>query len=776
MTNTKGKSTGSSERLSVLTDGEKEAIYGRPDFDEEQQLKYLALTETELSIVNSRPNIQARVYCLLQIGYFKAKHSFFQFEWDDIADDYNFVLNRYFPHEKSLFNHGTITKHELYTQREQIIQLFGYSPWSANYLPSLRQQTKLIVRRDITPGFVATELFVYLNEQKIIRPGYTTLQELISTALTFERKRLGKRLDEVLDASHVLLLNQLLNRDDTLSQLAVLRQDASNFGWRQMALEREKRSTLAPLYQVAKDLLPKLKVSHQNLLYYADLVNFYTIHDLRHLKAEQTRLYLICYAWVRYKQFTDNLVEAMLYHMKKLGDESRTAAKQLVIDEKVKRHQETPQVGQLLSLYLDDGVADLAPFGEVRQQAYKIMPKDLLQSTVHRMNVKPLSKLALRWQAIDTLAGRIRRHLRPLFVVLEFGCTVAHSPWFSALEWVKSIFFKQKRLSHRALEECPTDIIPKHLRPYLLIFDADGAPISLHADRYEFWLYHQIRKRFQSGEFYLDDSLQHRCLSDDLVLISKQKDVLTQMKLPFLEQPIDTQLDKLESELHKQWQAFNRELKQGKLTHLEYDKEKQKLTWRKPRQENQKDDEQSFYGKLPFCDIADVLRFVNDECQFLSAFIPLQPRYAKKEPDINSLLAVIIAQAMNHGNHVLARTSDIPYHVLDNCYQQYLRHATLHHANDRISDAIGLLPIFPHYSLDLSALYGAVDGQKFAVQHPTLKARYSRKHFGRGKGVAAYTLLCNHIPLNGCLISNHDYEAHHVFDIWYRNTSKITSK
>ncbi|MEZ4063785.1 Tn3 family transposase, partial [Salmonella enterica] len=37
----------------------------------------------------------------------------------------------------------------------------------------------------------------------------------------------------------------------------------------------------------------------------------------------------------------------------------------------------------------------------------------------------------------------------------------------------------------------------------------------------------------------------------------------------------------------------------------------------------------------------------------------------------------------------------------------------------------------------------------------------------------AYTLLCNHIPLNGYLIGAHDYEAHHVFDIWYRNTSDI---
>jgi hypothetical protein len=31
-------------------------------------------------------------------------------------------------------------------------------------------------------------------------------------------------------------------------------------------------------------------------------------------------------------------------------------------------------------------------------------------------------------------------------------------------------------------------------------------------------------------------------------------------------------------------------------------------------------------------------------------------------------------------------------------------------------------------------LYGSVDGQKFGVERPTVKARYSRKYFGRGKG------------------------------------------
>ena len=180
-----------------------------------------------------------------------------------------------------------------------------------------------------------------------------------------------------------------------------------------------------------------------------------------------------------------------------------------------------------------------------------------------------------------------------------------------------------------------------------------------------------------------------------------------------------------------------------------------------------------FYEQLPFCDVADVFRFVNAQCQFLSALTPLQPRYAKKVADADSLMAVIIAQAMNHGNLVMARTSDISYHVLESAYQQCLRHATLHAANDGISNAIAALPIFPYYSFDLDVLYGAVDGQKFGVERPTVKARYSRKYFGRGKGVVAYTLLCNHVPLNGYLIGAHDYEAHHVFDIWYRNTSDI---
>jgi hypothetical protein len=183
----------------------------------------------------------------------------------------------------------------------------------------------------------------------------------------------------------------------------------------------------------------------------------------------------------------------------------------------------------------------------------------------------------------------------------------------------------------RPLEECPPETLPARLRPYLLEYGEDGEPTGLNAGRYEFWLYRQIRKRFQSGEFHLNDSLRHRHLSDELVPEGEQAAVLAEMNIPFLQKPIKTQLRALSTELHRQWKAFNRELKQGKLKHLEYDKETQKLTWHKSVVSRHKAQEKRFYEQLPFCDVTDVFRFVNEQCRFLPAMKPLQPRYAKKK-------------------------------------------------------------------------------------------------------------------------------------------------
>ena len=735
-----------SERLAVLSEAEQFALYGLPDFDDEQRLNYLLLSGPELALASSRPDLHTQMYCALQIGYFKAKHTFFRFTWSDVQGDCAFILTHYF--NGQLFHAHAITKHERYVQRAMITTLFDYRMWSAELLPQLIRQIAQIVRRDVTPSFIVAELIAYLTEHKIIRPGYTTLQTLISKGLSAERQRLGKLLADMVEKA----LAQLLVRDDTLSELAALKQDAKNFKLRQMTNEREKRAKLEPLYRIAKTLLPHLAISQRNLHHYASLANFYTVYDLRRRRAEQTHLYLLCYAWQRYRQLTDNLVDALGYHMKQLEDESKARTNTRFTADLAQRQQETAQVGPLLLLYVDDAVGDATPFGDVRQRAFKIMPREALQIVGQRLSEKPASKLATRWQVIDELAERVRRHLRPLYDAIEFSSATPDTPWLAALSWMKGVFAKQQRLSHRPLAECPNATLPMPLRPYLLTWDADGKPTGIHADRYEFWIYRQLRKRLKSGEIHLDDSLQHRRFADELVSLEAKADVLSQLDIPWLRQPIERQIEALSAELHEQWLAFNRELRQGKLKHLDYNSETGTLTWRRPKADNDAARQDSFYEQLSFCDVTNVVRFVNEQCQFLSALTPLQPRYAKQVVDADSVMAVVIAQAMNHGNLVMAKTSDMAYHVLETTYQQYLRQGSLQAANDRISNGIAAFPIFPHYSFDLDRLYGSVDGQKFGVERPTVKARHSRKYFGRGTGGVAYTLLCTHVPLQGWII------------------------
>jgi hypothetical protein len=116
--------TSKSERLAVLSDAEQFALYGLPDFDDGQQLEFLSLCQKQSwrspAVV---PALHAQVYCVLQIGYFKAKQAFFRFTWDNAQDDCVYVLTRYF--NGQTFEPKTITQHEYYTQRALIAELFG---------------------------------------------------------------------------------------------------------------------------------------------------------------------------------------------------------------------------------------------------------------------------------------------------------------------------------------------------------------------------------------------------------------------------------------------------------------------------------------------------------------------------------------------------------------------------------------------------------------------------------------------------------------------------
>ncbi len=91
--------------------------------------------------------------------------------------------------------------------------------------------------------------------------------------------------------------------------------------------------------------------------------------------------------------------------------------------------------------------------------------------------------------------------------------------------------------------------------------------------------------------------------------------------------------------------------------------------------------------------------------------------------------------------------------------ENYIRLETLRAANDQVSNALAAVPIFRQDDLD-GSLHSSSDGQKFETRLSTINARHSPKYFGLKKGVVAYTMVANHVPVNAQIIGANEHESH----------------
>jgi hypothetical protein len=163
---------------------------------------------------------------LLQIGYFKAKRAFFVLSEQNVpAEDISFVLERYLPGSPVALR--PLRQSEQYAQRTEIAGCFGYRLWSESDRQALVETATLLAKRDVTPSFILIEILGSLKTRKIVRPGYTTLQTVISDALAQERRRLAQLVEDGLAVDTQAALQALLVREETLSELAALKQDAN---------------------------------------------------------------------------------------------------------------------------------------------------------------------------------------------------------------------------------------------------------------------------------------------------------------------------------------------------------------------------------------------------------------------------------------------------------------------------------------------------------------------------------------------------------------------
>ena len=145
------------EHLEVLTPAERAAYYEIPDFNEEQRYEFLTLTADELELAMSRKSWSARVYCCLQIAYFKSVNLFFKADWSEVEDKtIIFILEQYFFDQNIKLS--KITDYEHYTQCTAIANLYDFEMWQSKSYEQLLNKAYKLARINVNQQFIALEL------------------------------------------------------------------------------------------------------------------------------------------------------------------------------------------------------------------------------------------------------------------------------------------------------------------------------------------------------------------------------------------------------------------------------------------------------------------------------------------------------------------------------------------------------------------------------------------------------------------------------------------
>jgi hypothetical protein len=123
-----------------------------------------------------------------QLGYFKAQHVFVPCDLAETHEDLAYILASYFP-ATPLEDRRPLNKRTRLKQHHLILALCNYRRCDAHARQQLAAKARHAATVSAKPVYIFQELCHYLDEERIVAPGYSYLQELVSTALTAEHHR-----------------------------------------------------------------------------------------------------------------------------------------------------------------------------------------------------------------------------------------------------------------------------------------------------------------------------------------------------------------------------------------------------------------------------------------------------------------------------------------------------------------------------------------------------------------------------------------------------------
>ena len=149
-----------------------------------------------------------KVNYVLQLGYFKVGHHFYNFKQKEVEEDINFMAEICF--NGRIKRGQQISKRQYYNNKNAVLKKYQMTDYDANMDGELEKHLNGLTKQHCVPRYLFDSVLDYLHSRKIIRPSYYKMQDLVSSAIAREKKRISNKLYLILDNSMRKALDELL--------------------------------------------------------------------------------------------------------------------------------------------------------------------------------------------------------------------------------------------------------------------------------------------------------------------------------------------------------------------------------------------------------------------------------------------------------------------------------------------------------------------------------------------------------------------------------------
>lgn len=334
--------------------------------------------------------------------------------------------------------------------QQKILGLLGYRLCDQATRESLQIKAIRLVKVCTKPTYIFKELVNYLENQKIVLPGYSFLQEeVIGKALTNERSRLESAIKEKITPEIKALLKSLLKTESNLYALTILKKEPKDFSYKEISLEIKKCIAVKPLFTVACRFFTDLEISNANIKYYASLVDYYTIYKLNRMSTSIVFVYLLCFVHNRYQRIKDNLINCFISLVRKYTDNAKQFARDQVYTQKVEVNENLNKISKVLDLFIDHTIPDDISFGEFKKRAFGILAEDKIPFMARYISKTKFDETGYVWDHHQKIAKTIKKNLRPVFMNIDFESNIAKDPLVKGIAFLKEAFQQGKPESIR---------------------------------------------------------------------------------------------------------------------------------------------------------------------------------------------------------------------------------------------------------------------------------------------------------------------------------------